>query len=340
MAQNSKIEWTDTTWNPLAGCTRASAGCDNCYAAKMSLRLEAMALADIEAGKDPGGKQKYIGVATKNGQGVPAFNGTINLDEDELQRPYSWKKPRRVFVNSMSDLFHKDVPEWFILSAFNVMRDNPQHIFQVLTKRPDRAASFTNRLPSVPRNVWMGTSVENQEQADLRIPHLLNIPAAVRFLSMEPLLGPVDLRNFDYGKERGLTMGHDWLTGEEWSHSEVFGGGNSWLEADEADEYGEKRIHWVIVGGESGANARPMHPDWVRSLRDQCVDAGVPFFFKQWGEWLPHGQSVKPISTRSGNFHTWSSFPFDWSKYVGKKSAGRLLDGRTWDEFPTVELKS
>jgi protein gp37 len=257
MAQNSNIEWTDTTWNPLSGCTRASVGCDNCYAAKMSLRLEAMALADIASGKDPGGKAKYIGIASKNGRGIPAFNGTINLDEDELQRPYSWKKPRRVFVNSMSDLFHEDVPEWFILSAFNVMRDNPKHIFQVLTKRPGRAADFTNRLPFVPKNVWIGTSVENQEQADRRIPELINVPATVRFLSMEPLLGPVDIDEY---------LTYEW--GE--NHGGMFG------------DFTETNVHWVIVGGESGHGKRPFNPDWARSIRDQCHAAGVPFFMKQW----------------------------------------------------------
>lgn len=303
----TNIEWSDVVWNPLAGCTRASAGCDNCYAAKMSLRLEAMALADIKAGKDPGGKSKYIGIATKNRQGVAAFNGTINLDEDELKRPYSWKKPRMVFVNSMSDLFHKDVPTKFIVDTFKVMRDNPQHIFQVLTKRPERAAALWSSLlhrigGEWPANVWMGTSVENQETADLRIPELLKIPAAVHFLSMEPLLGPVDL------DLSGKNYGMDY---DNWSQC----------------------IDWVIVGGESGANARPMHPEWVRSLRDQCVDAGTPYFFKQWGNTLPFDQEDSYDSGWQNKTYSVNDIGY----IVGKKSAGRLLDGRTWDEFPTTE---
>lgn len=315
MANNSSIEWTETTWNPLAGCTRASAGCDNCYAAKMSLRLEAMAEADISAGRDPGGKRKYIGIATKNGKGVPAFNGRINLDEDELQRPYSWKKPRLVFVNSMSDLFHKDVPDRFILSAFDVMRDNPQHTFQVLTKRPDRMADFGQRLPFWPENVWAMTSVENQEAADERIPHLLRVPAAVRGLSCEPLLGPVDITDQPYW---------DW----RYTHSFYPPG------------FVRRPIDWVIVGGESGPNARPMHPGWARSLRDQCRAAGVKFFFKQWGEWVPSSH-IKPGMKQNHMAWPWADGNItdlhgDMTMVfnVGKKAAGRLLDGREWNEWP------
>lgn len=330
MANNSSIEWTDATWNPLAGCTRASAGCDNCYAAKMSLRLEAMALADIEAGKDPGGKRKYIGIAVKNGRGVPVFNGTINLDEVELQRPYSWKKPRRVFVNSMSDLFHKDVPTKFIVDAFKVMRDNPQHIFQVLTKRPERAAALWPPLlhqigGEWPANVWIGTSVENQETADLRIPELLKVPAAVRFLSMEPLLGPLDLTRINTYLWRGAEYVNA-LTGDLYG---IFG-----VKVGNA----QGKIGWGIVGGESGPNARPMHPDWVRSLRDQCVAAGVSYFFKQWGRWIARNQWIKSgrvlADVPDKAYVNGKPIEGDQVYAVGKHVAGRLLDGRTWDEFP------
>lgn len=307
MAENSAIEWTDTTWNPLAGCTRDSEGCDHCYAAVMSLRLEAMAQADIAAGKDPGGKKKYIGIATKNNKGIAAFNGRINLDEDALMEPYRWRKPRRVFVNSMSDLFHKDVPEWFILSAFNVMKDNPQHTFQVLTKRPERAVNFAQRYGmGLPRNVWIGTSVENQEQADKRIPELLKVPAAVRFLSCEPLLGPVT-----------LLMDFTWLV--------------------------DGMISWVIVGGESGHNARPMHPDWVRAIRDECIGTGTPFLFKQWGEWL-EGREVEAyrIGEFKGERFTVKQYSVPTQARtitlckVGKHAAGRQLDGVEWNQFPQV----
>lgn len=299
------------TWNPLAGCTRASEGCDNCYAAKMSLRLEAMAERDIADGRDPGGKAKYIGIATKNGKGVAVFNGKINLDMNALHEPISWKKPRMVFVNSMSDLFHKDVPFSFVAQVFETMRLAHWHTFQVLTKRPERMYAFwqwvqVNRIGLAEYwplpNVWLGTSVETQEYADTRIPDLLNVPAVVHFLSCEPLLGPIDLE----------------LSGKNYGRDDL-----------------NEMVNWVIVGGESGPHARPMHPDWARSIRDQCKEARVPFLFKQWGEYVPHGQAPN-ISTRGGVFHTWSNYPFDWSKKVGKHAAGRLLDGRTWDEFPQV----
>lgn len=311
----SKIEWTNATWNPLAGCTRASEGCDNCYAAQMALRLEAMAKADIAAGKDPGGKAKYIGIATKNGRGVPAFNGTINLDVDELQRPYTWKKPRMIFVNSMSDLFHKDVPEWFIFAAFNAMAENHRHTFQVLTKRPDRAAQLLSRYSTgTPPNVWIGTSVENQEQADKRIPALLTIPAAVRFLSMEPLLGAVSVEIID-------GVFYDGGMPFPWQRLENPG------------------INWIIVGGESGPNARPMHPDWARRIQVECQRAGVPFFFKQWGEWLPGGQGgdMKFQAMPGEAMRPWIANGDSTQFYkIGKHAAGRLLDGREWDEFPQL----
>lgn len=289
MAQNSSIEWTTDTWNPLAGCTRASAGCDNCYAAKMSLRLEAMALADIEAGRDPGGKRKYIGIATKNGRGVPVFNGTINLDWEEFRRPFRWKKPRLVFVNSMSDLFHKDVPDGFIIEAVKVMRDNPQHTFQVLTKRPDRMADFSHRYGNgadLPPNIWAGTSVEDQKAADERIPDLLRVRAAVRFLSCEPLLAPVDL-------ERWLPI--------EWSDV-----GGCYVPSHPYDPDAKSGINWVIVGGESGSKSRPLHMEWVYDIKQQCESAGVPVFIKQMGD-NPYyaGDRVDWLGKKGGDISKW-----------------------------------
>lgn len=235
MAQATSIEWTNATWNPVTGCTKISPGCKHCYAERMARRLQAM------------GQARY-----RNG-----FRVTLQPDVVEL--PLRWRKPRMIFVNSMSDLFHKDVPEEFIARCFAVMARASQHTFQILTKRPERAAAMARGLPW-PANVWMGTSVENADYAG-RIGHLESIPAAVRFLSLEPLLGPIPALP---------------LAG----------------------------IHWVIVGGESGPGARRMEAAWVRDIRDQCAQCGVPFFFKQWGGVL-------------------------------KCRNGRELDGRTWDDMPS-----
>jgi len=234
MAQLSSIEWTDSTWNPVTGCTKVSPGCKLCYAERMAKRLQGM------------GQPRY-----RNG-----FATT--LQEDLLEVPLGWAKPRRVFVNSMSDLFHEAVPETFIAQVFSVMERASQHVFQVLTKRADRLASLAPALPW-PSNVWMGVSVESADYT-WRIARLRRVPAAVRFLSVEPLLGPI----------RRLPL---------------------------------QGIDWVIVGGESGPGARPMDLEWARSIRDRCLSAGVPFFFKQWGG-------------------------------ARKKRTGRTLDERTWDEMP------
>ncbi|HVS80141.1 MAG TPA: phage Gp37/Gp68 family protein [Pyrinomonadaceae bacterium] len=234
MAQLSSIEWTDATWNPVTGCSKISPGCKHCYAERMAKRLQSM------------GQPRY-----RDG-----FK--LTLQPDVIEQPLAWKKPRLVFVNSMSDLFHDDVPLSYLKKVFQVMVEARWHIFQVLTKRSERLAEIANRLVW-PSNVWMGVSVESEDYT-YRIDDLSGIPAAVRFLSVEPLLGPINrlsLRNID----------------------------------------------WVIVGGESGPHARPINPNWVRSIRNDCVSAGVPFFFKQWG------------GTR-------------------KSTTGRVLDGRTWDELP------
>jgi protein gp37 len=271
------IEWTDATWNPTTGCDRVSAGCDSCYALTMAKRLKAM------------GNPKYQRDGNPKTSG-PGFG--ISEHMDMLDEPFGWRKPRRIFVNSMSDLFHDGVTDRFIGEVFNRMCATPHHTYQLLTKRHGRMRSLLRRWAnhatvgctcptegggcSAPvdvehgqwplSNVWLGVSVEDQERAELRVPALLETPAAVRFLSCEPLLGPVDLKRAacrgvdEYG--RGLTS------------RQVHWG---------CCEKAVSKLDWVIVGGESGPDARPMHPDWARSLRDQCQQAGVPFFMKQAG---------------------------------------------------------
>lgn len=289
----SSIEWTDETWNPIAGCTKVSAGCKHCYAERMAKRLVAM------------GQEKYEGTVDTDGR----WTGLITLDYDALRVPYGWRKPRRVFVNSMSDLFHEGVGWSFIQGVFQTMRETPQHTYQVLTKRPWLMRDYIeHREPAgVPRNVWLGTSVEDQVAANSRIPALLECPAVVRFLSCEPLLGAVDLGHFLCQTwRRGLTMG--------------------------------TYLDWVICGGESGPKARPMHPDWARGLRDQCQVAGVPFFFKQWGEWVAEdiamtlvGDDYELSKKRSIVAHNEIFCRF------GKHAAGRVLDGREWNGLPGDE---
>jgi protein gp37 len=245
MADNTSIEWTAATWNPVVGCTIISPGCTNCYAMRMASRLEAM------------GQPKYAGTTRVSG-GRPKWNGTVRIDEVSLLLPMKWRTGRMIFVNSMSDLFHEDVPLSFIRRVFATMRKTPRHIYQILTKRAERLEELSPKL-EWPNNVWMGVSVENKDYT-FRIEHLRRVRAAIKFLSLEPLLGPLD--NLD-------------LSG----------------------------VDWVIAGGESGPHARSVRPDWIRSIRDQCFDAAVAFHFKQWGG-------------------------------VNKKKTGRVLDGRTWDEFP------
>lgn len=295
MGDKSKIEWTDATWNPVLGCSKVSPGCDNCYAISMSARIEAM------------GNESYEGLTAEGD-----WTGKIRLLPERLDQPLRWTRPRRVFVNSMSDLFHPDVPNGFIVDVWTVMAMAVRHQFQILTKRPQRMATllndphFGNQLFHALQdrdslraydedypfgNVWLGTSIET-DRYTFRANHLRETPAAIRFLSLEPLLGP--LPSLD-------------LTG----------------------------IDWVIVGGESGPGARPMHPDWVRDLRDRSEEAGVAFFFKQWGNWMPSNEKggdvvVVPdpeniIIGGSGSAHM---------AKVGKKAAGRELDGRTHDGYP------
>lgn len=234
MATKSAIEWTESTWNPVTGCTKISTGCKHCYAERMAKRLQAM------------GQPNYV-------------NGfEVTCHPEALKMPYKWKKPQMIFVNSMSDLFHNDIPTRFVEEVFFTMNETPWHTYQVLTKRAGRLKVISKRLNWTP-NIWMGVTVENADHVK-RIDHLREVPASVRFLSLEPLLAPLPDLNLD-------------------------------------------GINWVIVGGESGPGARPMDPAWVTDLRDQCLEADVPFFFKQWGG-------------------------------VQKKKTGRLLEKRTWDQLP------
>jgi len=298
MAETSHIEWTDATWNPITGCTMVSAGCTNCYA---------MGLAGSRLRNHP----SRAGLTRESG-GRQVWTGEVRLNEGWLDQPMRWNRPRKIFVCAHGDLFHEAVPDDWIDQVWAVMAHAKRHTFQVLTKRPRRAKAYLTqltrrkeRLMSLPLpNVWLGTSIEDQFTADSRIPHLLATPAAVRFVSAEPLLGPVDL-----AEATRRCLRHP--------------------------SYMNALLHWVIVGGESGRDARPMHPDWARSLRDQCQAAGVAFFFKQWGEWGPvelrrtDGQPVCP-ETYDGPIYGHSEV----GARLGKKLAGRLLDGRTWDEMP------
>ena len=298
MSDKTGISWTDATWNPVVGCTKVSAGCDNCYAIRTAHRMA--------ANPNPLVSQAYAGTEAGG-----EWTGKVNLLADRLDQPLRWRKPRRIFVNAQSDLFHKEVPDDFIARVFAVMALAPRHTFQVLTKRHGRMRSllrssdFRSAVEDAIKgmvsahqpkhvwyaawplpNVWLGVSVEDQATADLRIPALLDTPAAVRFLSCEPLLGPMDLQ---MAVPRPCTCGpgQTFLIGETRAHKT----GCPALRWPFPD--------WVVVGGESGPNARPMHPTWARSLRDQCASTGVAFHFKQAGsvlarEWGCNGKGANP----------------------------------------------
>lgn len=354
MSETTGIEWTDSTWNPIRGCSRVSEGCRNCYAESVAYRFS-------------GPRKPYEGLVTIGADGKPRkqWNGQVRLVEKHLLDPLKWgavgmgevadfsgklrgwetTRPRRIFVNSMSDLFHENVPDEWIDKIFAVMALCPQHTFQILTKRPQRMREYikygiggvnglcfvngalgellddacnSHKGRSFPRyaeswplkNIQLGVSVEDQKTADERIPLLLQTPAAVRFISAEPLLGSVWLHDFAH----------------------------------------HPKLDWVICGGESGPGARPMHPKWARLLRDQCAAAGVPFFFKQWGEWAPpsDGEFYQTVPTnrrgkkavyltRDGQALTCFHHPGEDAEVMaqkGKKAAGSLLDGVEWKQFP------
>lgn len=341
MGKNSAIEWTDDTWNPIVGCSIVSPGCTNCYAMKQAARL-----------LDGNPKSPHYAGTTKRVNGKAVWTGKVALAPDHiLTAPLRWKKPRRIFVNSMGDLFHESVSDEWIDRVFAVMALGPQHTFQVLTKRSKRMREYCREIRAayidaqnalservfghrsstitfpLP-NVWLGVSAEDQQRADERIPDLLATPAAVRFVSAEPLLKPIDL-----------------------------GGGLP----GEYDDDLTPGLDWIIAGGESGPGARPMHPDWARSIRDQCAAAGVAFHFKQWGEWLDADTALDGLSlgeivvdgkpwhpARPLNHHDAEivanlrgcrfEHHSDGTTYLrlGKFRAGRILDGRTHDDFPEV----
>lgn len=317
----TSIEWTEQTWNPLRGCSPISEGCRNCYAERVAARFSG----DLPFGK-PGPFSKFASMSPSG----PRWTGRVELIPDMLDIPLRRRKPTTYFVNSMSDLFHESLPDEAIDRVFAVMALCPQHRFICLTKRAARMAEWATAKRrhficeykpnySVSRlmpfeNVILGVSCEDQAAADERIPHLLMTPAACRMASLEPLLGPIDLKRIPGPPDlyRRPQM-QNALTG--------------WAGNDSGVSVGLPRLDWVIVGGESGPGARPMHPDSARSLRDQCTAAGVSFFFKQWGEWLPAGQDGAPGDNQVLNC-------LDCEIRVGKKAAGRLLDGRVWDERP------
>lgn len=344
MADGTKIEWTDSTWQIITGCSVVSPGCTNCYA---------MRLAGTRLQHHP----SRIGLTDMSKAG-PVWNGKVRFNSQWLDQPLRWRRPRRIFVCAHGDLFHEAVSDEWIDQVFAVMALAQQHTFQVLTKRPDRmraylaeravggrhvwAAGQAIKMPGGqdkpdPRwplpNVWLGVSVEDQQRADERIPLLLRTPAAVRWISAEPLLGPVRLDAVTEAEETpdGLCGWHiDALRGDAWDDE------NGSLTQEYRDTHGDARIDWVVAGGESGPGARPMHPDWARSLRDQCQAAGVAFHFKQFGSWAPGDMPAWPetadLAVESGTGHYFEDG--QWMNRVGKKRAGRELDGRTWDQYP------
>jgi len=323
----SKIEWTDATWNPVTGCSKVSQGCKNCYAEREWPRLTRL---------------------------VPSYAGRdftdVRMHADRLDKPLHWKRPRRIFVNSMSDLFHESVSDEFIERVLTTTIHAQQHIFQILTKRPERMRDVMRRWTDMngraQKNLWLGVSVEDQATADERIPLLRETPACVRWISAEPLLGPIDLAPayLPCPNSQGVLMDPE------------TGAYECCRECDYTGIGAEMGIDWVVVGGESGPKSRPMHPQWARDLRDQCVAAGVPFLFKQWGEWLGSMQFPNELLDKTVEFgDSWPNAVWDdeqwvfgyddydcngddsWMCKVGKKRAGRLLDGVQHDGYPEIE---
>lgn len=331
MADHTHIEWTDATWNVVTGCSVVSPGCTNCYA---------MRLAGTRLRHHP--SRAGLTVDSKAG---PVWNGQVRFNEAWLTQPLRWRRPRRIFVAAHGDLFHRGVEMHQLDRIFAIMALSPQHTFQVLTKRADEMRAYFLSWSEDPAeiwrtrarvqkamyewdrdaslrewplpNVWLGVSIEDQDRANQRVPELMATPAAVRWISGEPLLGAVDLNRI-------------WVRRP--------GGGESlW---DCLREFGGQRIDWVVAGGEAGPGARPMHPAWARQLRDQCAAAGVPFLFKQWGDWAAVGQELaEPVLIRSeGRVR---SVPDGAGRgdsirmgRVGKAATGRRLDGQLHDAYP------
>lgn len=347
MGDKTGIQWTNSSWNPIAGCSIVSPGCRLCYAMGEAAR-------QIRCAAGLKRETHYTGtVETKNGR--PIWTGKINAAPDHIWTlPLRWRRPRRIFVNSMSDLFHEDVPFEWIDRAFATMALSPQHTFQVLTKRGDRMRDYFTRNPAIVwddadrlacslqlrepdrpgyleagraaagwplPNVWLGVSTERQKEADERIPDLLATPAAVRFISAEPLLGPIDLARY-LVPSMHVGPTEKPLTAEGARAIAAIG-------RAAAKKMGAHFLDWVIVGGESGKHAKPMNPQWARDLRDQCHAANVKFFFKQWGEFV----SVSEVAGDGPHF----KFPDGRTvRRLGVKKAGRLLDGREHNDFPNI----
>lgn len=340
---STKIEWCEETWNPIIGCSHISPGCDNCYAEKMAKRLARMSGTSYY--------REVVMIDFDTNKASATWNGFTHLVESAFEKPLRWKKPRTIFVCSMGDLFHESVPFEWIDKVMAIAAITP-HTYLILTKRPERMKEyFSQDLNSLVArwentgyfigvvddnedyfihnigypitnsqmcsefplsNVWLGVTAENQQQADKRIPLLLQIPAAKRFVSVEPMLGPVGLRSIQSGNEEFINA----LIGMKK------------FSAQHVAVMPEKcsMLDWVIVGGETGPNVRPMQPDWVRSLRDQCQSAGVPFFFKSWGDYL-HESQICPSNNAAKDMEN------HYYKF-GKKKAGHLLDGKQWRERP------
>ncbi|GIM88860.1 phage Gp37/Gp68 family protein [Paractinoplanes toevensis] len=319
MGDKTHISWSDATWNPITGCSKTSEGCLNCYID----RTPPFRMAH----------RKF------DGPDIGATTG-VKLHSERLGIPMRWTKPRMIFVCSLADLFQDEVPTQFIAEVFAVISIAEQHIFQVLTKRHGRMRSVLNspafwamvdaaravrgydlipgQAPHALPNAWIGVSTENQKWADLRIPALLATPAAVRWISAEPLLGPIVLADDHSGHERDFQGTHYQCLTCSTEENEV-----EW----QTQEF--PALDWIVCGGESGPKARPMLPEWAQSLRDQCVRADVRYHFKQWGEWAPFVAGVAPGKEIR-------AYPGAMVQKVGKKAAGRLLEGREWDEFPTA----
>lgn len=291
---NSNIEWTDKVWNPVVGCNKISQGCKNCYAETMHKRLMFMQ------------PEKYNRLFLEG-----AFP-----HEPSLNIPLKWEKPSKIFVNSMSDLFHANIPFEFIDRVFRIMIEAQRHTFMILTKRPkimlEFAKYYTRRHAEgfgFSKNICLGVSVEDQQTADERIPLLLQTPAAVRFISAEPLIDKIDLTNI---QTENYFLNS--LNGDHFPRKMLLG-----------RKITDMKLHWVVVGGESGPKARPMYPEWIRKIRDDCKAADIPFFFKQWGEFLPIDQQ---LTSGVGKYYN------DRFTKPGKKKAGRLLDEVEYNEYP------
>lgn len=380
MADKSKIEWTEATWNPITGCSVVSRGCRNCYAMKLA-----------------GGRLRHhpsrAGL-TDDSKAGPVWNGEVRFYSPWLDQPLRWKRPRHIFVCAHGDLFYEGVPDDWIDRVFAVMALAPQHTFQVLTKRPQRMRAYCSTIQkswrwleweniasdwgydprgrnndgfdfSAPHeflpNVWLGVSAEDQTTANQRIPVLLDTPAAVRFLSAEPLVGPVDwTRWLPSGRPARRPDGTKFIAPRfNMMKCELCG----WVGSTELCPHDDQdvicaacndnvlaeelpKLDWVIAGGESGRKASPSHPDWFRRLRDQCGAAGVPFFFKQWGAFAPapegatHPLECDPVPGSTGVIRTRRASDGTLMQRVGKKSAGRLLDGREHNDMPSLATEA